>query len=281
MRRYWLIFGVVFSVGCLDMLKSEESDEEEDEQDESAEEGDRQGDCLDGVDNDDDGDIDCEDQGCYDKPACEDVIDTGEDIGDTDTDVDVDTGADTDQAGSENPNAGECSDGIDNDNDGATDCDDSDCSSAEECDTSPSGPGLVIQLTWQEANDDLDLHLLAPNGTLESDTDCYYANCIINGVVSLDWGQQGVSADDPVMTLDDIEGTGPEEIQLAEPQTNGEFTIVIHDYPSSVLTSANIATITVYSGDSVLWTGTKTISDENTYTDVATINWATQTVTPL
>lgn len=284
MMKYWLIFGAVFSVGCLDMLKQDDAEEEEeDEDDESSEEGDRQGDCSDGEDNDDDGHIDCEDQGCDGKPACESddtaVVDTGEE----DTDTDIDTGTVDTGSNQENPNNGECSDEIDNDSDGLTDCDDPDCSGAEECDEPVTAAGLVIQLTWQHSGDDLDLHLLAPGGTIETEFDCYYANCVHNSWGgALDWGQQGVTTDNPLMTLDDIEGVGPEEIQIESPQTDGEFTIVVHDYEGSStdVQGDNLATITVYSGGAVLWTGTKTITGEGSYTDVATLNWGTQTVTP-
>lgn len=94
--KYWLIFGTSMMFSCLDFLK-EEPEEEEEEGDSDPEEGAQAGDCLDGIDNDEDGHIDCEDQGCDGKPACESddtgVVDTGEpdDTGDTDTDTDTDT----------------------------------------------------------------------------------------------------------------------------------------------------------------------------------------------
>ena len=70
------------TTGCIDeLLKGSEDIEEEEEEDEDEErtEGDRQGDCFDGEDNDEDGDIDCEDSGCFDKPACQGATDTGGD----------------------------------------------------------------------------------------------------------------------------------------------------------------------------------------------------------
>jgi len=53
-----------------------------DDDDDQRSEGDQQGDCTDEVDNDEDGDIDCEDSGCSGKPGC-----AGTDTG-TDTDTD-------------------------------------------------------------------------------------------------------------------------------------------------------------------------------------------------
>ena len=87
--KHLFIWSLLLTIGCLDFLKSEpEEDEEENEEDsERREEGERQGDCLDGEDNDDDGYIDCEDQGCDGKPACEEIVDTDDtevpDTGDT------------------------------------------------------------------------------------------------------------------------------------------------------------------------------------------------------
>lgn len=267
------------------MKPEEEPEEEEDNNSSTSQEGDRQGDCLDGIDNDDNGFTDCEDQGCVDKPACQEdhtTVDTSdpEDTGDEDP---IDTGDIDTNPSSENPNNGECGDGIDNDSDGATDCDDSDCANAAACDETVTSTGLVIQLIWAEAGDDLDLHLLAPNGTINTETDCYYENCTIGAWSSLDWGVQGDTSDDPILTLDDINGTGPEEIQLPSPQIDGTYTIVVHDYAGSStdVTGENVATVMVYWNGNQIWTGNKTITGEDTYTEFASIDWSTQTITEL
>ena len=130
--RWSLVLGLFFSAGCLDFLKEEPEEEEESQ---GREEGKQQGDCLDGVDNDEDGDIDCDDSGCDGKPACESddtsIIDSGEDT-DIDTGEDTDTN-DTEDPIHENPENGDCWDGIDNDQDGDLDCDDSDCADIPEC----------------------------------------------------------------------------------------------------------------------------------------------------
>ena len=77
-----LFLSFLLTTACLDFLKTEP--EEEDEEDEDPEEGDQIGDCYDGEDNDEDGDIDCDDSGCSTKPAC---LDTGFDTDTEDTDV--------------------------------------------------------------------------------------------------------------------------------------------------------------------------------------------------
>lgn len=72
-----LFFGTLSLLTACDFLTEKEEDEEEDE-DSIYHEGDRQGDCLDGEDNDEDGYIDCEDQDCDGKPACTESTDTAD-----------------------------------------------------------------------------------------------------------------------------------------------------------------------------------------------------------
>lgn len=74
----------------------------------------------------------------------------------------------------------------------------------------PAGDAdLDVELTWNTGNSDFDLHLVRQDGRpFEPGLDCYFED------KNPDWGQPGYLGDDPVLTTDDVNGFGPEEVSL-------------------------------------------------------------------
>ncbi|MCB9529398.1 MAG: choice-of-anchor D domain-containing protein [bacterium] len=153
---------------------------------------------------------------------------------------------------------------------------------------------IHVQLVWRTPADDdetdlqgtdLDLHLLHPvaSNWFDSIYDCHYANPIP------DWGQIGNSADDPSLDIDDINGAGPENINLDQPEPTealgAPYLVGVHYYNSRDRVDGteygpSFATVRIFIEGELSWDftdngnpGEKEMQAQDHFWDVAQISW--------
>lgn len=157
------------------------------------------------------------------------------------------------------------------------------CVLSDPCEVSLSAvpnEDLWIELSWEHPGDDMDLHLIENNAAYDSEGDCYFGNCVSDSGRALDWGQPGILDDNPKLDLDDIDGTGPENINISVP-AEGVYTVMIHDYPGSEFYGANTASLRIHLAGEIAFEDTVTIEGEDSRTPVAVINWPAMSVDSL
>ena len=98
---------------------------------------------------------------------------------------------------------------------------------------------------------DVDVHVLRPGMETWFDLsgDCHYANCNSMSGFSLEWGGAGMD-DNPSLDLDDVEGFGPENINVDRPAP-GTYRVGVHLYDGSSLGRADV-TVNIYCGMSTM-----------------------------
>ncbi len=140
---------------------------------------------------------------------------------------------------------------------------------------------LHIQLDWDSDDCDVDLHFVPENNTLfrcGNGEDCYYAN------PTPDWGTIGDWHDDPFLDYDNVQGFGPENINVETLQP-GRYLIAIHYYLDSYEDSSSTetnATVRVYfRGVLAGEYGPQHLSDTDDMWDVVALDWPSRTLTPL
>ncbi|MFH2006370.1 MAG: hypothetical protein ABI333_07280 [bacterium] len=161
------------------------------------------------------------------------------------------------------------------------------------------GEGLRIELFWNppespQDNSDVDLHLLHPTGTgwFNQQTDCFYSNCNVSNGHHLYWDAPNYFPDDPRLDLDDVDGFGPENINIDEPVVGNAYRVGVHYFnddgygPASIHVKIYCGTISINPvweyGPKIL-TGGSGSSWDNDFWKVATVTWNgfTCNVTPI
>ena len=104
-----------------------------------------------------------------------------------------------------------------------------------------SDEGLRVEVFWDSAGTDMDVHVMDPAGTRWfTPLDCHYANCRS----SLPWGGPGTE-DNPRLDIDDVNGFGPENINIQEP-VPGTYRVAIDAFRGR----GNVS-VRIYCGGSV------------------------------
>jgi hypothetical protein len=81
---------------------------------------------------------------------------------------------------------------------------------------------LHVRLAWDTDATDVDLHVLAPNGQMWTcDGDVYFSN------PQPQWGDPNRFEDDPFLDTDDVDGFGPENVNVQAPAP-GTYRVLVH-----------------------------------------------------
>jgi len=137
---------------------------------------------------------------------------------------------------------------------------------------------LSIKLKWDSDTCDVDSHLLAPGGSFfDCKTDLHFGNG------ALEWGDPAKWEDNPYLDLDDVDGYGPEHINISQPMP-GTYTYMVHyyddSYDGSESTDTN-ATVEVYFNNVKQATfGPVYLDKTNRVWEVFTIDWPSKTIAP-
>ena len=132
--------------------------------------------------------------------------------------------------------------------------------------------GIRIELTW-DAETDLDAHFIRPGGKMwDMFDDCHWRN------ENPDWGLPGVVEDNPVLSGDDKDGYGPENIYLRQPYEEGVYQYKVHcwdDYDYGPST----ATVIIWINNVKVAEYSRELSYDEVW-DCASIEWPSGVVTP-
>jgi hypothetical protein len=146
---------------------------------------------------------------------------------------------------------------------------------------------LHVEMTWDHPSSDVDIHLIQEGDRNEytSGKDCYYANCntsLSNGNPRLSWGPAGTE-DDPRLDLDDVNGFGPENINIEEPEQFQRYLVGVHYYRAdgAGAEGATEVTIRIYLFGILQFEEAMILEDTNNWWDVAFIDLPENQITSL
>lgn len=123
-----------------------------------------------------------------------------------------------------------------------------------------------VQLVWDTDGTDVDLHFLHPNGRWNaSPYDCHWLNREPN------WNNLNSAGDDPSLDIDDVNGFGPENINLNNPESL-TYRVGAHYYSDHFLGASNV-TIRIWLSATLVFEYRNKFMTDGQFWDVATIQW--------
>jgi len=132
---------------------------------------------------------------------------------------------------------------------------------------------IHVELVWDEAHADLDLHLAQEGYELyQTPGDVSWCN------VNPEWGDSADSSDNPYLELDSQEGPGPENILLPSP-ADGDYYVRVHYYTDNGANDVR-ATVNIWI-DGELFTSREMNLDTNRVWEVGYIRWPAAVFVPL
>ena len=132
-----------------------------------------------------------------------------------------------------------------------------------------------IRMSWSTDLTDVDLHLVGPGGPFWScEGDCFFGNGGPN------WGDQNTFADDPFLDLDDVDGFGPENINLQAP-IPGRYTIYAHYWSDHEGDPPDVEIEIIRMGQVVAHYGPQRLDNVDDLWEVATVDFPAYTITPV
>lgn len=140
--------------------------------------------------------------------------------------------------------------------------------------------GITAVLTWSTAVNDVDLHLVNETemGSLfKAPGDCFFQN------LRPDWLPAGITDGDPSLHHDEVNGFGPETLELPVPTVGTQYHLYVHYFSTDGLGPTD-ATIKVYeNGFQVFELQHQGLAATDLW-DVATLQWTvsnTVTINPV
>ncbi len=114
---------------------------------------------------------------------------------------------------------------------------------------------IHVQLVWDTDGTDLDLHFMHPTGRWnQSPFDCYWAN------VEPNWFDPENNDDNPSLDIDDVDGFGPENINLDIAEADTPYEVGVHFYSDRAQMGSTEATVRIFLSGELAFEQSMTLS---------------------